>query len=85
MRSRNQKQVCSRFLDTISYPFYLQIPGDKYSPAGDETVKAVLATTNMLTAAIETAKRKALQVVWSSKLKPDNWVNTRRWTPLPLL
>lgn len=37
--------------------FYAKIPGDKYSPEGDETAKALLATTSALNAAIEQAKR----------------------------
>lgn len=40
--------------------FYAKIPGDKYSPAGDDTAKAVLATTSTLTSAIDKAKTKGL-------------------------
>ena len=36
--------------------FYAKIPGDKYSPPGDDSAKAVLATTSILTAAIDKAK-----------------------------
>lgn len=40
--------------------FYAKIPRDKYSPSGDETAKAVLATTTILTAAIEKAKSECV-------------------------
>lgn len=36
--------------------FYVKIPGDKYSPPGDETAKAVLAASGELNSAIDRAK-----------------------------
>lgn len=38
--------------------FYAKIPGDKYSPAGDETAKALIATTTLLNTAVNRAKSK---------------------------
>lgn len=40
--------------------FYAKIPNDKYSPSGDDTAKAVLATSSMLTAAIDKAKNTGM-------------------------